>query len=282
MNTSRAFAPVVGLGIAVSASAAPTFIMSVGDHLYVRDAGGVTQQFSLSDNLTSMTVTPSGEVIATSPSDDANGLFEIYRIDNPTTAPTLAPLGDFLSTNTTSLTYVGNTLYGLQQQPGDSTRLVTIDIGATTETPVGQTGIFSLASAASGYDASSDTFYVLGTGAMGPFYELDYDVTAPADPTVAFIGQDPSQGYLNQGGEFFDGKMYALVQTTVGPGLIDVFLGEIDTASGAFSLIEQILDDQDASAFKDGRPSIGLAVIPAPGAATLLGLGAVVLARRRR
>lgn len=281
MRTARILAIAAGAALTVSASAAPTFIISVGDTIITR-TGAVQNQFALTDNITSMTITPGGDVIGTSSSDDGNGLYELYRIDNPTTAPTLALLGDFLTVNTPSLTYVGNTLYGIQDLDATTdARLVTIDIGAQTETVVGQTGVFPVNAAGSAYDAATNTFFAMGKGNPGELYDLDYSVVSPNDPTAAFIGF-AGINYNNHAGEWFGGKFYGVAQNSAGGGLIDVYLGEINPNTGAFNVIAQLLDNVDQNDYKNGTPSIGLAVIPTPGSAAVLGLAALGLTRRRR
>jgi hypothetical protein len=266
--------------------AAPTFVISVGENLYVR-TGATQNMYTLSDNITSLAVAPDGKIYGTSPSDDGNGTYELYRLDNPTTAPTLSLIGDFLTYNTPTLSFVGNTLYGVQTIPGapNTQRLVTIDLNLMTETIVGQTGNTGTDNlAGSGYDAASGIFYAMGKGPNGELNDLDYNVVPPFDPSVSLIGNASIQ-YVNHGGEFYQGTMYGAVQgvaTGGGANMIKVDLGSISTGDGSFTQIANIIDNFDQSTLKDGLSSVGLAVIPAPGAAALSSLAGLLLLRRRR
>ena len=276
-----------GLAIGSSALAAPTFIFSVGDQLFVK-TGAVMNQYTLTDDITGMAVAPNGTIYATSASDTgSNGTTELYTLSDVFTSPTLNLVGDFLSFNTTTISFIGNQLYGFQTGGalGNDHRLVTIDIGAQTDSVVGQTGIFGENVGGSAYDAATDTLYTVingndTTAALG--FINDYTVVAPNDPTQSQVGILGSRS-INSGAEFFNGILYAILQSPgSASGLVDMTLGTINTVTGEFTAIETVLTDFAAPSGFPGARSVGFAVIPAPGAVALLGPAALLAFRRRR
>ena len=90
--------------------------------------------------------------------------------------------------------------------------------------------------------------------------------------TVGGLGLDIE----NAGAEFFNGMLYAAVQNKAS-GMLEV--GTIDVGSGAFSSLYTIDSFPDPNL---DRLVVSLAVIPAPSAMALLGLGGLVASRRRR
>lgn len=280
-------AATAGLALGSSALAAPTFIFSVGDQLFVK-TGAVMNQYSLSDTITGMAVAPNGTIYASSASDSTgSGFTELYTLNDVFGTPSLNLVGDFLSFNTTTLSFVGNQLYGFQTggSLGNDHRLVTIDIGAQTDSVVGQTGIFGQNVGGSAYDPATDRLYTVINGSL-PNASLgfidDYTVAAPNDPTQTIVGQLGAPS-VNGGAEFFQGVLYAILQTSgSASGLIDMTLGTIDTATGEFTAIETVLTDFAAPSGFPGARSVGFAVIPAPGTAAMLGLAGLLVFRRRR
>ncbi len=266
---------VIALAIcASSAHASPIFLASHENQLFVHE-NGATQQFALSDNVTSMAVAPDGTIYASSPEVDvSSGLYTLYTIDNPTTAPALNPVGTFLNRKTPSLTFINGQLYGFQGGDGNTdVDLVTINIAGLSQSIVGATGLLGGISTAgiqgTGYDAATDTLFGLSRG--NPNRLWDIDRTAAPDPTGAFIAEGIRVG--NLGGEFFGGTLYQAWYNDVDDSLN---LGSINTADASFSPISIL-----GSGF-GGEGSVGLAIIPAPGTYALAGLAGFIAIRRKR
>lgn len=267
-------------GTSVPVSAAPTFVASLGNQLVVR-TGNSQSQYTLSDAITAMAVSPTGTIYATSPTDDGNGLYELYTIDNVLTSPTLTLVGDFLTEKTPTISFIGNTLYGIQNLDASdpNSRLVTIDIGGQSESIVGADGLLINGIAASGYDSVNDILYALAKppGPGGTTHTVDY--TTPSASPVGLLGERSN----NMGAEYYHGTLYAAIQdvSAVGDGLpdVDLDLGTINVATGEITYFANLIANYDP---QGENVAVGLAVIPTPGAMSLMALGAAVGLRRRR
>ncbi len=268
------------LVLAGAVQAGPVFLGTQGDTLY-RITGGSIETFTLPTDLTSMAVGPGGVVWASARTDaNSNGFSELYTLDDPLgAAPSLTLVGDFLDDNTPSLTWVGDTLYGVQKTPGaplNTTVLVTIDTGALTQQLVGATGLMGTGFNATGYDPAGDTFYgARGGGTLAAeLSEVDYSLSGGVDPAATLIG-GLDTSFANGGGEFFNGEFYVLLQEAFPGGVDERFLlGTIDTVTGLFTET-LVVDDNPTGA-------VGLVVIPEPATLSLVGCLALVALRRRR
>ena len=251
------------------------FLGTQGNTLYRTD-GVTVETFTLSADLTSMAVAPDGTIWGSALTDaDGDDYGELYTLANPLGAsPSLVWQSDFLEDNTPSLTFVGDTLYGIQKTPGadpSTAVLVTIDMNTQSQALVG-TGLMGKGGNGTGYDPATDTFYKIhgaGLGTPGELGSVDYALTGGADPAETFIGLMGLE-YLNGGAEFYDGTLYALVQEA---GEMELLLGSVDTSTGTFTEMTFIADREAAP--------VALAIIPEPSTLSLLGLLGLAVLRRR-
>ncbi|MEQ8770717.1 MAG: hypothetical protein RIB60_09440 [Phycisphaerales bacterium] len=156
------------------------------------------------------------------------------------------------------------------------------------------------------YDAGTDTVY--GLAQSGSFDLFTINLTTGATTTVGAVGVSTITGAVSLA---FDPVLASLVMTTTtgelytmstadastaligNMGITNVFGVEYDPTTGGLyasgadrdAIFE--IDRSDASvtfvnSLDDATFATGLAFVPAPGAAGLLGLGGLALARRRR
>lgn len=260
---------------AANAGIPATALTSYGDQLYVTDLNGnIQNQFTMSDDITSMAVHPNGTIFASSRTDDdMDGKYELYTISNPTTAPTLNLVGDFLDANTPALTFINGGLFGFQSAGGGAADfLVQINTGTNTQSPVGATGEVggTVSLSATGYDPATDTLYGLGKSALGPLWDVDYS-NAP-DPSTSLIGNS-GVNTGNEGAEFWAGELYHAFFNFNSSSLL---FGTRDTTNGAFNQLNVL------ETGIDGSGQVGLAIIPTPGTLAIAGLGGLIAIRRKR
>lgn len=250
------------------------FLGTQGNTLYRTDGVNV-ETFTLSADLTSMAVAPDGTIWGSAYTDaNSDGYRELYTLANPLRAsPSLVWQSDFLEENTPSLTFVGDTLYGIQKTPGadpSTAVLVTIDLIGQSQALVGETGSMGLGGNGTGYDPNTDTFYKIRAASQaGELSSVDYAPTSGSDPTATIIGP-MGLTYMNGGAEFYGDTLYALVQEV---GEMELLLGSVDTNTGAFTEMV-FLNDREAA-------PVALAVIPEPSTLSLLGLLGLAMLRRR-
>ncbi len=253
-----------------TATATPTFIASQGSTLLRYTQGDASvDSFSLSDRIVGMTMNPNGQILATSTNENTPAQF--FRLDDPNGSPTLSFLGDSVGDNMfTSLTYVGNQLYGFFD---GSQQLWSIDDSTYQGTLLGFIGVNNVTFGGSAYDASTDTFFAIGYNLFtleSSVYQIQNYSTSPSGVLIG------NTGILADGMslEFYDGVLYAAIQNTTS-GAFE--LGTIDTTTGSFSLVQTL-----ASSFSPSGDPTSLVIIPAPGAGLLLAAGGLLAARRRR
>lgn len=253
------------LAAAAPAFASDTFIVTRGDQMYRYD-GNAVDQFTLNDTLHSLSSTDMGIIGVSNLQSNVGSPppeFETWRLDGAqSNAPTLTQIGTMVDQRFTTVTQVGATLYGLGEgniftidSPSSFTLVSPIDPGE--------------AIGGSGYDAATDTFYVTGPNTES-FFSLNLNTGART--LIGSLGFD----FRNQGGEWWDGQYWAALEDLDNDRLV---LGTVDTTTGLFTL-EVVLQDGLGSLGSD--QTMGLAIIPSPSSIALLGLGGLVVTRRRR
>ena len=258
------------LGLAGTASAMPTFITTLGNTLY-RTTNGVTSQFTLSDDITSLEVMGDGTIYGASRTDDDNdGFFELYRLDDAEGTPSLTLMGDFLANNTPSLLMSGGTLYGFQHTPGgsDNSDLVTIDAVGGTQASVGTIGTRVNSS---GFDHDLGEAWGMNRGSDVNSMLHSVDLGTPGSSPVGSTGVQT----FNAGGDFWNGTLYRAFEN--GDTLR---LATIDTGSGAQTPFLTLA--MGVSNTGVGTTDVGLVIIPTPGTGAIIGLAGLAALRRRR
>lgn len=262
VKTKLALAAIAGAAGAVQAG--PTFLVFQNEVAHRFTDNGPIDTFTLSDRLMGSALAPDGVIRGTSSIRKQNAGWEAYSLLDPTGTPSLNEISDTNSGPFSSVTYVGNTAYSFDS----AGNLLTLDFSTLAETGVvGDIGLGS-GNVGSGYDASTDTMYIINKD-TDALYTLDYSNASPT--LVGGLGLD----WFNGGAEFFDGTLYAAVQDVSSGELV---VGEINTSTGAFSAIRTV-----ATFDPNGAPmQVSLVVIPAPAGVGLLGAAGLVAMRRRR
>lgn len=267
---------LVGLCLLLSAPAAvasPIFLGTLGPRLFRTDGINPAETFDLSDDIAAMAVGPDGTIWAVSRSDDDHdGFREIYTLQDPLGPnPTLQFYGDFIEDFTSTITFVGDTLYGFQRDldlDAQATKLVQIDLQNQTQSVVGQTGLVGAIMGGSGYDPQTDRFLMTSLIITDGLWDVDYALRQGPDPTARLI-DDIGTDIGNHGAEFFDGTYYILAQMVDGP----LVLGSLNPETSQFDVIQELNPRSDRV--------VSLVVLPEPGTLLLL-LTGLLLARRRR
>lgn len=248
---------MVLLAAASVGASGQTFFVNKGTTLY-RVSDGGTDQFTLSDELHSLTIDNNGRFIGGTSVVD--GDFEVYELSDPFGTPSLVEIGTTTG-RVPTLTNVNGTLYGVQ----GVTDLFRFD-NALNEEFLGNLGIAN-GVGGSGYDPATDSYYLLNHN-ENRLYTVDY---ANAQ-VVGSIDVDFDFEFL--GAEWFGGQLWAAF-TDLAAG--ELILGTVDPGTGGFTL-----DRVVAGGFGPNSGTVGLAIVPAPTTLAVLGLAGVVAARRRR
>jgi hypothetical protein len=252
------------VGSAGAVLAQPTFFVFQNEVAHRFTLNGPIETFTLSDRLMGSALAPDGVIRGTSAIRKQGAGWEAYAVDDPFGTPSLIEVSDTNSGPFSSLTYVGNTAYSFNS-PGELLVLDPVDL--TEQGVVGDLGLGS-GNVGSGYDAVNDVMYMINKD-TDSLYTVDYNNATAT--LVGGLGFD----FFNGGAEFFDGTFYATVQDLATGELL---LGEVDTSTGAFSVLRSV-----ATFDPNGDPmQVSLAIIPSPGVMGLLGLGGLLAARRRR
>ena len=277
-RTAGILAVVVGL--AASAASAHTHYFTQGATLYsTSDNGATVSNVNITVNGAAVTISslafdPSGNLWGGTTQDG-----NIYRINTTTgvATPTAIPaLGG--QTNTFDFRQNGNVLEAIiftNFGGGNSTMQIRdAATGAQILAPVaigqGNPGV-----PASGYLSGNSIFAFGGTN-----YNLfSYSLANAAATLVGNTGITWSQaGGAVYNGELWLGSRIGSYNASNGGqdhGTSGFQFGTVNTATGAFTQVFTVAELPFGGGF-------GYAVIPAPGAAALLGLGGLVAVRRRR
>jgi hypothetical protein len=187
----------------------------------------------------------------------------VYMLHNPISGtPTLSeycPLSRLYGT----LTEIGGTFYAFHRST-----LYALDLSDPAnpvETYLGDPGIWG--AAGSGYDPSTDTFYMMSFRHGDGLFTVDRG-TASAS-LVGFFGIDAA----DLGAEWYDGHLYAAMQNS-SSGHLEI--GLVDPASGGYSPLYTVASNV-------GAVATGLTVIPEPSTSgvVLLACLGFFYARRR-
>lgn len=247
------------------AGVTPTFLATNGDQLYRYDGGGV-DTFTLSEQIIGMTVDATGNIVGSSPG--TAGSVGLFNLSSPFGSPNLSFVSSTSGNGYTSLSYVGNDLYGFFD---GSQRIFNVDTGAD----LGPIGVNNTTFGGSAYDANNDVFYALGRNINDDSVSL-YTVSGFGGGSLSstLVG---SIGVLGDGLslEFYDGTLYAAIQN-IDNGHFE--LGSLDLGTGSFNFMQTLATSFSA----EGDPTSLAIVVPAPASMALLGMGGLMASRRRR
>ncbi|MFQ5489448.1 MAG: hypothetical protein ACE5GE_01895 [Phycisphaerae bacterium] len=268
---------LAGLCLSISANAAlasPVFLGTLGPRLLRTDGINPAETFRLSDDIAAMAVGPDGTIWAASRSDDdRDGFREIYTLQDPLGPnPTLQFYGDFLADFTSTITFVGDTLYGFQRNAvpdAQASRLVRIDLQNQTQSVVGQTGLVGAVMGGSGYDPQSDTLLMSSLIITDGLWDVDYALQRGDDPSATLVNEITTD-IGNHGAEFFEGTYFMLAQLVNGP----LVLGSLDPQTAQFNPMQELAPRSDRV--------VSLVVLPEPNALGLLLAGLFLATSRRR
>lgn len=252
-------------GMAASASVSPTFFAFQENTLHRVNADSSVDQFTLSATMVSSAFNPQGRLIGM---DGRTGSppFSSYELMNPFgAAPSLGLVSNTLINRLASVTFVGNEAYGFNFD-GNFVQVDPDTLNVITN--YGSIGVDG-ANVALGYDSMSDTMYLINRD-TDSLYTVDY-----VNITSSLVGS-LGVNFQNAGAEFFGGRLY-LAGQNLDSGFFEI--GEVNVFDGSYSTMFQLGGFIDPGVQTE---LVSLAVIPAPGAIALLGLGGLALSRRRR
>jgi hypothetical protein len=252
------------------------------ENVLFRIQGAQIDMFTLSDDLTGLDFDENGVLWALGVDHaNTNGFNELYTIDDPLGTPSLSLVSDGLSYPTTSIEWVGNTLYGIQDNyPSGNNHLVTINPLTGVETPVGNTGDTGITPThVGGITLENGTMWALWSEDPGALYTLDWTLTGGPEPTGTLVtGTDASTWIVTSGLDHDPetGELWGMLKTA-GTDISDLYIGiyRIDKVTGDLTL------EYDLSSLTAVRGATGFAFVPEPGTLALLAVGGLVVLRRR-
>lgn len=272
---SRNVLPAAAIGVAVMSSAARAdvvqFLATDGNRLYRGDLSGTVQPFvTLSAVIQSLTRVPegysvagasAGDIIATA-ADPTNGLWRVYRLDDPFGTPTLTDIGG-TTFGVGSMAFSPSGLYAVNDSanPIRVSRLDTVNLGVLQNL---STGVSVSGGGGIAYDDAAGTFFLTdATNNLLMRWGPGGNATS-----VGPVGM----GFANNGLEFLNGTLYGAIRLD-SPGS-QMRVGTFNTATGAFTSATTI-----TGVLGNGT---GFVTIPGPWPATgmLVGIGGLLVRRR--
>ncbi len=220
-----------------------------------------------------------------------NGTLGVNGGDNLVTPLGSAFWGDLANYNGTSVL------------AADVTNALVYRLNATTGAVEATSAVLDQSALSIAYDASSDTYYGVADGGSSDLFSFNFNtgvttaIGAIGTTSIVSLAWDPVLGSLvvtNDGGELFTVNETNANTTLVGSmGVNNPFGIEYNPTDGGLYVHSA---DRDAifrvnratagltlmNTVDDATFATGLAFVPAPGAAAVLGLGGLALARRRR
>ncbi len=250
-----------------TAASAQTFLITQGSTLY-RYSGSSIQSFALSNQITGLTVVPSGYSAGNlnggaQPGDvfavaNGNGGNIAYRLDNPLTTPSLTQVGVMGGGGNNSPCFANGILYGVLL----GVNFLEYNTSTLAASNTWYTGVFG-GSGGLVHDSGNNFLFVEGL--------TDSLYTYSPGGTASLVGS-LAIDFENSSMEAYGGVVYAAL------GRVDtgkVELGSISTITGVFSPIA-VIDNYVGG-------SLGLTVVPSPAGTSLLcSLSISILSRRRR
>lgn len=270
---------VTGLALAGSASA-QTFFAANNDRL-VRTDLNTYDTFTLSADIHSLDWDTHGNLWATSRAPNQDGFWNLYRVEDPFGTPSLQLVNSMLPGAVPAISWIGDTLYGLQTISETRQNLVTIDVGSGNTSIIGATGNTGITGGGMDYDSSTGTMYAI-RHFVGGLQTLDFTLSGGPDPSAApvgnFFGAESTLDLRSSDLAVLDGvgSLYGLL---VERDTLHPILYSIDKGSG---LATEIVDLSAANLLGFGPGGTALAVIPEPSSIALLigGLASALIRRR--
>lgn len=268
-----------GLALAASASA-QTFFAANNDRL-VRTDLNTYDTFTLSADIHSLDWDSQGNLWATSRAPNQDGFWNLYRVEDPFGTPSLQLVNSMLPGAVPAISWIGDTLYGLQTINETRQNLVTIDVGSGATSIIGATGDTGITGGGMDYDGTTGMMYAI-RHFVGGLQTLDFTLANGIDPSAAsvgnFFGAESTLDLRSSDLAVLDGvgSLYGLLveRSTLRP-----ILYSIDKGSG---LATEIVDLSAANLLGFGPGGTALAVIPEPTSVVLLVGGLVSAFIRRR
>ncbi len=268
---------VTGLALAGSASA-QTFFAANNDRL-VRTDLNTYDTFTLSADIHSLDWDTHGNLWATSRAPNQDGFWNLYRVEDPFGTPSLQLVNSMLPGAVPAISWIGDTLYGLQTISETRQNLVTIDVGSGNTSIIGATGNTGITGGGMDYDSLTGTMYAI-RHFVGGLQTLDFTLSGGPDPSAApvgnFFGAESTLDLRSSDLAVLDGVSRCTVCSS---SAIRCTRYSIDKGSG---LATEIVDLSAANLLGFGPGGTALAVIPEPSSIALLigGLASALIRRR--
>jgi MYXO-CTERM domain-containing protein len=267
MSIRNAVTAVAVVALSGLATADVEFVTGHGQKLYVTNAATLnTDVLNLADGegawtFSGMTTDSRGRVIAHTINQEVT---EFYRVGSPKNdAPNMVRIGQS-TTSYNTITYVGDRLFGIERQ-GSLNVIVEIDTDSFEK--IGEWHTLTQAVGGFVYNEATDEF-VFGDSRTRNFYAVS---ASDANADVRLIGA-AGLAYGGSGLEMHDGRLYGAF---VRAGSNDIVVGEVSLENGSVSILTNL-------GGRETGAGTSFTVIPTPSGLALLGLGGLVVARRRR
>jgi len=265
MNMKLLGGALLGAALSAQAAAGTTYFATAGTTLFRVDDGGSVQSFDLGVELSSLSFDADGRLWGGEQDDqDGDQSYALYEVLDPFGSANAVMQGDFLPGRLGSLAMKNSTMLGFETTTG---QLLDVDAHAKSWALAAMLGSGTTRPSSSGYDADHDVLYGIRNDTL---YKFSTDGLYTQSTVATLFGGETSG---SNGGEWYGGKYYHAVNDG---SLYHVYTVDVSTGE-----LTEVLNWA-----VDGRGASGLAVattpVPTPGAAGLLGLGALTLTRRRR